>query len=92
MDDKNSVPYVVFESSQARMERTIKRLWILAIILIVLLFATNAAWIHYENQFVDEVTETYSSEADDGGLAIVNRDGSVNYGQSNVHPEDDAKP
>lgn len=92
MDDKTAVPYVVFESSQARMERTNKRLWILAIILTVLLCATNAAWIRYENSFADEVTETYMSEADDGGLAIVNRDGSVNYGQGNVHPEDDTKP
>ena len=77
MDDKNSVPYVVFESSQARMERTIKRLWILAIILIVLLFATNAAWIHYENSFEDiSVTQ----ENADGINNYVGNDGSIyNY-------------
>ena len=32
-------------------ERTIKRLWIIIILLIVLLFGTNAAWIAYESQF-----------------------------------------
>lgn len=37
-------------------ERTIKRLWIVIILLIVLLVATNGMWIYYESQFVDEVT------------------------------------
>lgn len=39
----------------ARMERIIKRMWILAIVLIVLLCGSNAAWIWYEAQFTDEV-------------------------------------
>ena len=32
-------------------ERTIKRLWVLIILLIILLFGTNAAWVYYESQF-----------------------------------------
>lgn len=35
------IDYIVHESQMARMERIIKRLWILAIILIVLLFGTS---------------------------------------------------
>jgi len=38
----------------ARMERIIKKLWVVVIVLILLLFASNAAWIYYESQFVDE--------------------------------------
>lgn len=34
-------------------ERTIKRLWIIIILLIVLLVGTNCAWIYYESQFED---------------------------------------
>lgn len=49
------IDYIVHESQMARMERIIKRLWILVIILIVLLFGTNAGWIWYESQFMDEV-------------------------------------
>lgn len=53
------VPYLVFESTVSRMDRTIKRLWILAIILIVLLVGTNLAWLYYESQFKTvEQTET----------------------------------
>ena len=40
-----SVPYIVHESSMARMERQSKRLWITVLVLIVMLVATNGAWI-----------------------------------------------
>ena len=96
MEEKtnNAVSFVAFESMKSTMERTIKRLWILTIILVLLLFGTNAAWIYYENQFTDEITETYNSQVDgEGGLAIVNRDGSVNYGgESNIHQDQEANP
>ena len=85
------VPVVVYEAGMARMERANKRTWIALILAIVLLVASNLAWIVYESQFEDVVEETYTSEAD-GGIAIVNRDGSVNYGESNVYPEDIPNP
>ena len=48
-------------------ERTIKRLWIVIILLIVLLVGTNAMWVYYENQYVDEViTQEVTQEADNG--------------------------
>lgn len=69
----------------AAMERTIRRLWILCIILIVLLAGTNAAWIYYESQFEDVTTTTESVETDakDGGNAtgIIGNDNEVNNGQ-----------
>ena len=34
-------------------ERTIKRLWIVVILLIVLLVGTNAMWIYHESQYED---------------------------------------
>lgn len=75
------VSYVAFESVCARFERTIKRLWILVIILTVLLVGTNCAWLWYENQFqYVETSETYEADATDGGVAITNGDGVVNNG------------
>lgn len=75
------VSYIAFESVCTRFERTIKRLWILVIILTVLLVGTNCAWLWYENQFTDEITtETYEADATDGGVAIANGDGVVNNG------------
>ena len=60
-----SVPYIVHESSVARMERTAKRLWITILTLILLLVGTNAAWIWHESQFEDVVT-TIEAEQGDG--------------------------
>lgn len=61
-EDVVMIPYIVHEGDMARQERTIKRLWILCILLIILLVGTNIAWIHYENQFMDEVTVTQDSD------------------------------
>ena len=58
-----SVPYIVHESSMARMERQIKRLWIIVLLLIVMLVSTNGAWIWHESQFSDIVT-TIEAEQD----------------------------
>lgn len=74
------VPFYVHESAMARQERTIKRLWILAILLIVLLFGSNAAWVWYENQFVDE---SVWQEVDTGeGDAYIAGIGDVTIGES----------
>lgn len=76
------VSYIAFESVCSRFERTIKRLWILVIILTVLLVGTNCAWLWYESQFqyVETSTESYEADATDGGVAIANGDGLVNNG------------
>ena len=74
-----SVPYIVHESSMARMERQIKRIWITVLVLIAMLVGTNSAWLWYNSQFdtVETVTEEYQADASDGGNAIINGDGSV---------------
>ena len=56
------VPYIAHESAVARLERVIKRLWVLALVLIVLLAASNAAWIWWESQF-EEVKTVETNEA-----------------------------
>lgn len=74
------IPYFVHEGDMARLERTVKRLWILCIIIFAALVVTNAGWIWYESQYVDVITtETYESDADFGGVAIANGSGEVNY-------------
>lgn len=73
-----TVPYIVHEGMMARAERTAKRLWITILLLIVLLVGTNAGWIWYEIQF-EETTTTIEAEADDGGNAVANNNGMVNY-------------
>ena len=73
-----SVPYIVHESSMARMERQIKRLWITVLVLIVMVVATNGAWIWYESQFSD-IETTIEAEQDGSGVNIVSG-GDLDYG------------
>lgn len=101
-----TVPYVALESERARCERMLKdeldrhqkerhderlKAFIIIIVLILLLFGTNAGWLAYESQYVDEVTETIETSADGGGNAygtIISGDNSgVNYGESKNNPD-----
>lgn len=71
-------------------ERTVKRLWITIILLVVLLFGSNAAWIVYESQFETvetEVTQEVEQENEDGYNSFVGGDyygeaESSDYGQN----------
>ena len=78
------VSFVAFESVCARFERTIKRLWILVIILTVLLVGTNCAWLWYTSQFSYVETTEVSQDVDatDGENVVVSGTGDINYGES----------
>ena len=75
-----SVPYIVHESSMARMERTAKRLWITILTLIFLLVCSNCIWIWYENKF--EEIEIVQENAD-GYNSFIGNDGDIVYGETN---------
>ena len=72
--DEIKIPYIAHEAGMARLERANRRLWILCIILIVLLFGSNAAWFYYENQFEDVVV---TQENADGYNNYVGNDGDI---------------
>lgn len=77
---------------KALAERTIKRLWITIVLLIVLLVASNGAWLWYESQFTDEV-QTVTQDVETGeGDAIVTGIGDI-YGEGSADGNDeDANP
>lgn len=71
----------------ATLERTIRRLWILCIMLIILLVVTNFAWLYYEKQFEEVVTTSESVDQDidandNDGDIIVNGIGDLNDGEN----------
>ena len=74
-----SVPYIVHESSMARMERQIKRLWIALIVCIALIFASNAGWFIYESQF-ETFEYSYDYQQDGQGTNIIGNGNDVNNG------------
>lgn len=87
--DNDKISFAVFEGACARLERTIKRLWVLAIVLMVLFVGTNALWILYEMQFED-VTTAVQQEADwDKGDVIINGTGGIKIdGESKADSND----
>lgn len=78
------IPYIIHEGMMARQERTIRRLWILCIIIFIALIATNAGWIYYEAQFI---TEEVTQDVDTGnGAAVVAGIGDI-YGTDQADSE-----
>lgn len=67
--EKANVPYIVYESEMARAERRDKRQWIVIIVLIVALFASNIGWLWYMNQYD---TYSYDYTQDGEGLNNIN--------------------
>ena len=63
----------------ARLERVIKRLWVLALVLIVLLAASNAAWIWWESQFEEVRIE---QENESGYNNFIGNDGDIYNGET----------
>ena len=70
------VPYIVFESELARLERIIHKQFVLILVAVLLLVGTNAYWIWYESQFEEVTTTTQEVTQDvdsgEGGDAIIN--------------------
>ena len=84
-----TVPYVVHEGEMTRMERTNHRLWMLCIMLLVALLATNAGWIWYESQWETvETTESYDINSDVGGNAVYNGSGEVRINGESTQDQD----
>ena len=85
MDNSVMIPYFAHEGEMSRMERTNKRLWILILVLVVALIGTNVAWILYESQFSEVVTETtVDQQVDTGsGTAVISGTGDAIYGTDN---------
>ena len=73
------VPYIVHEGAVARLERVIKRMWVLVLSLIILLVASNAAWIWYESQF-EEIRIEQDNES--GYNNFIGNDGDIYNGET----------
>ena len=73
------VPYIVHEGAVARLERVIKRLYKLIVLLIILLVASNAAWLYYESSFEEIRIE---QENESGYNNFIGNDGYIHNGET----------
>lgn len=77
-----NVPYIVHESSMARMERQIKRLWITILTLIFLLVGSNCAWLWWNNQWETVEKWEITQENDGGYNNYIGNDGDIVNGET----------
>lgn len=56
------VPYIVHEADMSRLERTIHRMWILLLVMLILLVGSNVAWMVYEKQYETTTTNTNTED------------------------------
>lgn len=84
--EHRDVPYLIYEATQARNERSIKRLVIALIIAIVLMFASNAIWLYawLQYDYVSEETKI-DVNAERGPANFIGNDGDIYNGQSDLY-------
>ena len=68
------VPYIAHESAVARLERIIKRMWVLVLLLIILFVASNGAWIWWESQHQTNADGYNNCIGNDGDIVNGNAD------------------
>ena len=88
-----TMPAVVYESHEARNEREKRRLWIVLLLSVFLVFISNAvwlwAWLQYDYS-TETTEETYTVDLDTGeggDTNYVGRDGGIYYGEGESYQD-----
>lgn len=92
--DKKVVDYTLYERTQARYERTIKRFIVALIIAAVLVFTSNIAWLVAWCQYDYSSSKTTSEITVDGKDGIANyigKDGDILNGEGNSKEDNGQK-
>lgn len=80
-NEQMTVPYIVFEGSMARAERHIKRLVIALIVAVIMIAATNIAWLILWNsyEYVGETSEIHVNGEENANY--IGNDGDITNGE-----------
>lgn len=81
MEERN-VPYIAYEATQARYERTVKRLIVVLIITTVLLFASNVVWLYCWMQYDYTSSQDVTVGSRTGPANYIGNDGDIYNGQN----------
>lgn len=82
MKEQITIPYIVFESTMARAERQQKRLVIALIVAVVMIVASNLAWLYLWNSY-EYVGESSVSVEGEGNANYIGNDGDITNGENN---------
>jgi len=89
-DDMAMIPYIVYESSEAKAERTVRRLVIALVLAVAMLFASNALWLHAWMQY-DYADDSVEIDAGSGTANYIGEDGDITNGEDNSAQENTDK-
>lgn len=88
---KEPVPYIVYQGTMARFERTVRRLIIAIIVAVIMIAASNVAWLLVFNSY-DVVSEEVAVDSQDGGNAnYIGASGIINNGEGGSKEENAAQ-
>ena len=73
------VPYYSYDVALASLDRVIKRLYKIVILLIILIVVSNAAWLYYESSFEEIRIE---QENESGYNNFIGNDGDIHNGET----------
>ena len=89
--EHKDVSYLVYEATQARHERTVKRLITALIIAIALMFISNAIWIYAWMQYdyieTEEELRVHISTEGGGDANYIGNDGDILNGENSSKQE-----
>lgn len=83
---EKDVPYIVYQGTMARFERTIKRLVIVLAITIALLCASNFYWAYFWSQC--DFSDVTIDSQDGGNANYIGENGVINNGESDSQETD----
>ena len=85
--DERTISSLDHQYDMARLERIIKRLWIIVIVLLILFAGTNALWIYEWNQYDYSDIVVDSNDGGNANYLQAGANGVINNGQSDSQDE-----
>ena len=85
--EDRSISSIDHQYDMARLERIIKRLWIVILTLLILFAGTNALWIYEWNQYDYEDIVVDSNDGGNANYLQAGSNGVINNGQSDSQEE-----
>lgn len=88
---KEPVPYIVYQGTTARFERIIRKLALVIIIAVAMMFASNMAWLYAWNLYDYESSSVVVDSESKGNANYIGASGVINNGEGGSEKENAAQ-
>lgn len=80
--EKPGVPFIVVEELETRHDRRERRLLIALVLVVVMMFASNLAWLYYYSQYEYVEESTVTVDGKDGNANYIGQNGDIHNGEN----------